>query len=257
MSRSRWVDCDEAEAEWLGGVHSEGAVTGFDASGWEASTWIAHAIYELPGVSRDYTHDEAHRAALASGAVEPLIIGDVNLDEVGVVTGGGLGFAQRPAPAWQRLRWSELSRRLELGAQRHEYPPCHRWFPYSSWPASIEPPTEGSLDEVSLRALSRHLLDATVADDCVAFYGLLGRGMRDNSPAVFRGPISRVRDLIDDSAGRIGSPSNVWSIDRSWFVWTDWDLWATKVSGPLGLIEAIRSDPELESIEWSRPDRID
>jgi len=248
---------DEAQADWLGGAHAEEAVTGFDATGWEASTWIAHAIYELPGVSLEYTHDDAHRAALASGSVEPLIIGDVDLNEVGVVTGAGLGFAKRPPLDWQRLRWSELTRRLDVGTQDHEYPPCHRWFPYSSWPASIEPPTEGSLDEVSLQVLCRHLRVATVADDCVAFYGLLGRGMRGDAPALFRGPISGVRDLIDDSAGRIGSPSNMWPIDRSWFVWTDWDLWATKVSGSQDLIEAIRSEPELETIEWSGPARID
>jgi len=42
---------DEAQADWLGGAHAEEAVTGFDATGWEASTGIAHAIHELPGVS--------------------------------------------------------------------------------------------------------------------------------------------------------------------------------------------------------------
>jgi len=95
VNGERWTASDEAQADWLGGAHAEEAVTGFDATGWEARTLIAHAIYELPGVSLEYTHDDAHRAALASGSVEPLIIGDVDLNEVGVVTGAGLGFAKK------------------------------------------------------------------------------------------------------------------------------------------------------------------
>nr|CTQ90461.1 hypothetical protein [Kibdelosporangium sp. MJ126-NF4] len=39
-----------------------------------------------------------------------------------------------------------------LGEDR-PVPPCHRWFPVSGWPVTIHPPTEGSLDETSLRVL--------------------------------------------------------------------------------------------------------
>jgi len=51
VNGKRWMASDEAQADWLGGAHAEEAVTGFDATGWEASTGIAHAIHELPGVS--------------------------------------------------------------------------------------------------------------------------------------------------------------------------------------------------------------
>ena len=51
----------------------------------------------------------------------------------------------------------------------------------------------------------------------------------------------------------IGTPSNFWPSDRSWFVYTDWDLWGTKVSGPAVLINAIRSDPNLETLDWQAP----
>ena len=46
------------------------------------------------------------------------------------------------------------------------------------------------------------------------------------------------------------TPSNLWPTDKSWFVYTDWDLMATKVSGPAELVAAIEADDELESLRW-------
>jgi hypothetical protein len=48
------------------------------------------------------------------------------------------------------------------------------------------------------------------------------------------------------------SPTNWWSADRTWFVLTDYDLQATKVSGPENLITKIRNDPFLET--WTEPE---
>ena len=39
---------------------------------------------------------------------------------------------------------------------------------------------------------------------------------------------------------------NIWPAAREWFVYTDWDGWGTKVSGPAELIERLAADPELE-----------
>lgn len=44
------------------------------------------------------------------------------------------------------------------------------------------------------------------------------------------------------------TPSNLWAEDRSWVVYTDYDLWATKVSGPEHLVEALLRDPEIEAV---------
>ncbi len=63
-----------------------------------------------------------------------------------------------------------------------------------------------------------------------------------------------VANLIDPDQGRIGTPSNLWPIDRSWMVFTDWDLWGTKVSGPRALIDSLRAAPDLECVEWHSPD---
>ena len=43
-------------------------------------------------------------------------------------------------------------------------------------------------------------------------------------------------------------------MDRSWFVYTDWDLWATKDNGPPTLIAALEADAELDTINWLDPD---
>ena len=47
-----------------------------------------------------------------------------------------------------------------------------------------------------------------------------------------------------------GSPSNIWPDDRSWFVYTDWDLSGTRVSGSEELVASIVADQRLESISY-------
>lgn len=61
-----------------------------------------------------------------------------------------------------------------------------------------------------------------------------------------------VRTLVEPSDGRVSTPSNWWPLDESWMVYTDWDLWATKVSGPSELITSIESDQDLECTRWDR-----
>lgn len=53
-----------------------------------------------------------------------------------------------------------------------------------------------------------------------------------------------------DHADVTGSPSNIWPEDRSWVVWTDHDLWGTRVRGSASLIQALERDSELETIRY-------
>ena len=46
------------------------------------------------------------------------------------------------------------------------------------------------------------------------------------------------------------SPSNIWPEDRSWFVYSDWDLSGTRVSGTAKLIDAVVADLKLETINY-------
>jgi hypothetical protein len=52
-------------------------------------------------------------------------------------------------------------------------------------------------------------------------------------------------DLYDDHAG---APNNIWPEDRRWFVYTDHDLWATKISGRPSLIDTLQRDSALETV---------
>ena len=65
---------------------------------------------------------------------------------------------------------------------------------------------------------------------------------------LYQGQLGDLFDLYlrDDV---LGSPTNIWPTDRSWVVYTDYDLWGTRVSGSVSLIDALRNDPELETVD--------
>lgn len=152
-----------------------------------------------------------------------------------------------PGPGWQRVRWAELAARLESNLQGQQYPPCFRWFPDEGWPDNLLAPTEGSLDQPTATRLIARLANASSSPECIAAYSFLAGNWPDDANPCFVGPVDRLLELCDDG---LGTPSNFWAIDRSWFVFTDWDLWATKVNGPPDLIAALEADPELETLSW-------
>lgn len=246
------------KASWLSWLSSSSdgdtGVTGFDAGGWAASTWVLHFMYESPDRDPNLTYDDLWRTKVASGAAAPLVIGSINLDEVAAVVGNSLGLTS-PKPEWVRLRWAELAERLHIELAGNEVPPCWRWFPYRSWPSNLVPPDEGSLDGGCVGALVEVLAAHSAAGystPCVAYYCPLANGADFDNPYVVEARLGDVAALVDPGAGRHGTPSNFWPVDRSWMVFTDWDLWGTKVSGSTALIEALRSAPAVECIDWVR-----
>lgn len=234
---------------WLTDSTGTGEITGFDHQEWEAGCWVLNTMWHNPASDGIGTHDEVHRAGLASGEVDPLVVGAVNLDEVGVLTGGGLGYAWWPGPGWERLLWADNPN----CAPHPKYPPCYQWFTGRSFPASIEPPTEGSMDSDSwdglLSVLAAHSPEGTDTE-CIAFFAQ-APSVDYESLDVWRSPLGRLKQLFDHDAAPHGvSPSNFWPVDRSWYVWTDWDLMGTRVSGSASLIEQVKRAPLLEAIEW-------
>lgn len=249
----RTVDPEEAMA-WLADLAPEGSVTGYDAEGWPASTWVLHAMHENRSLDGLGTHDDIHRRRLDAGDVAPLIIGDVNLDEATTVTGTPLGFMVNPGSPWVRVTWADYLARFPDLAGTSEYPPCHRWFPKGSWPVSVSAPPEGSLDQESLAAVLGMLADHSEEGDetrCYAFYASLPAGGDFDSVHLWEGPLRSVEDLISENGGPYDfSPTNLWPVDRSWFVWTDYDLQGTKVSGEPALVDAMKSVRVLECVDW-------
>lgn len=169
VTAEEWRGTDIAvETEWLGGRTAGGAMGGFDHEGWESSIWILHSMYELLRLDVGYTHEDPPQAGIASGLEQPHIIGDLELSEVSAVTGGHLGLSGPPADDWRRPRSAELARRQSVECGGCEFPPRFQWFPYRNWPASIDPPPEGSLDEESLWGTQvsgpKELIDALVGN---------------------------------------------------------------------------------------------
>lgn len=253
----RRVSDPAADLQWLGDRPDLEAITGYDPEGWPASVWILHAMYENGALDGSGTYDEHHRALVSSDSVPPATVGDINLTEVSTLTGIPLGFVVRPGPPWKRLLWQEYLTRQETFSPNIATPPSASWFPRGSWPLTVAPPPEGSLDEASLDELldvlserSPHGADTT----CLAFYGALPAGDFD-VPHVWEGPLRAIGDLVNDRGGTYGSsPTNFWPRDRSWFVWTDWDLLGTKVSGDRTLISAIAERRQIETVTWPSSD---
>jgi hypothetical protein len=144
---------------------------------------------------------------------------------------------------------------FELALLESRWPPNSRYLISQNWPAiSVE---EGVFDGESLGALLKILIDASGPDaSCFAFYGQVPANDYDE-PTVLEGSLSAISGLTRVPEFRELSPSNWWPTDRSWFVWTDYDLTATKVSGPRTLIDRIRAHPSLETVEWQRPGEDD
>lgn len=78
--------------------------------------------------------------------------------------------------------------------------------------------------------------------------------MGSDDDVVYELRLDEVLDLYDDPAVP-GSPMNLWPRDSTWLVYSDWDLWATKVSGSRELIAAVADDPAIETTSVPPPPR--
>lgn len=241
------------QLEWLADQPEDERTTGYSPAGWKAETWVLHSMYENPDLHGLGTHDDVRRRALEDGEAAPDIVGGINLDDVTTSTGTPLGFSTKPGPPWQRLTWSSyLSRFPEFGPNR-TYPPCFQWFPAGSWSAAIEPPSEGSLDEDALHALIEVLAEApsiTPEPWCFAFYAALPASDFDDLH-IWQVRINEIPSLLNVYGGDYEfTPTNLWSPDRSWFISTDYDLQATRISARRELVEQVEQHPTLESTTW-------
>ena len=228
--------------------------TGSDVSGWEDSVWILNAFYELPFKGPLPTHAELHKFRIVSGDEEPLIINGVNFDDLATGTSGGLGYERRPSANWRRRTWSEMLVRFPRPRPTDDPPPCHRWFPGNDFPVNIEPPSEGSLSEEDFAELISVLTRHSPMPACSLYFANVFSIFPDPREApVYEARLMDLPSLIKEAAGnhQVFTPANIWPSDRSWLVYTDYDLWATKVSGSTELINELRANSKLETLNWA------
>ena len=243
---------DESLVSWLRHRSDGGAVAGVDAAGWPANTWILHPMYERRDLRSDLSLDDVYRLRLIRRDQPDTVVDDVDVDELFAIGPVPENWREPPGQQWTRLRWRDLAQRLNIQLGDSKFPPSGEWFPHTSFPANIVGLNEGSLDEGSLGTLIGHLgaLDPLGSEtSCLALYAPLSVGELDEL-VLFQGPLGSIPDLVDPDEGRTGTPGNFWPLDHSWFVYTDWDLCATKVSGPASLIRALQADPDLETFDW-------
>lgn len=250
---AKWVRANGMVMLWVLEDGIEHAC-GYDPSPGAAGLWVLNAMYEQERPTIEETHDERHLRRLAAGEVEPWRLGDFDeRDHPELkVPGGGLGWGGHPGPGWKRLRWYELAERVgdpivPLG-HNSIYPVPSRYAFQSvrrdgSWPASIQPPTEGSLDWDSFRALAAVLREFSGPETVV--YAHWCEPITSDEFTVFEGQLADLEALGWLPFG--SSPSNIWPADRSWVLYTDWDLWGTKVTGPSELLARLEADELLET----------
>ncbi|MFF8731323.1 hypothetical protein ACF073_33295 [Streptomyces sp. NPDC015171] len=251
---ARWPLAEPRTADWLRELAGDG-ITGFMAPPLPDSAWVLNAMYEHERAPADVTHDAYHRARVADGSIARHVVGDIDLTERSVTTGGGLGRAEHPGPGWRRLRWAELAARTGDAMVPEGLLPSFRCFPSAkqggSWPLRIAPPTEGSLDRESWNRLIGILTEHSPAGPdtrCLAYYNpLMLLDFDGENTHVRAGRLGDAALLYDNPEVRF-SPSNLWAEDRSWVLCTDYDLWASKLSGPAPLVEALLRDPEIEAV---------
>jgi hypothetical protein len=223
--------------------------TGFDVAGWESSVWILHAMYEVDDPSREpgsYTYTEPF-----PGASRPLDNAGIDAFEKYFLSSGPRTPPEGPGAGWRRLTWRENAERFGTTLQRlyeEHGPPSGGWFTYSPfWPDELLPPEEGSLDREQFLCLLSHLAAVSSAGweaQCATLYST---AMVVDDPLVQVGNLRDVLHSFDDP-NVLGTPSNFWPDDHSWFVYTDWDLSGTRVSGSKDLVARLRSSSELETV---------
>ncbi|GLY78274.1 hypothetical protein Airi01_065410 [Actinoallomurus iriomotensis] len=251
---TRWPLVSAGAADWLVDLAGDG-LTGFMPPPLPDAAWVLNAMYEHENGPTDVSYDEYHRDGLDAGRTEPHIAGNIDLDSMGIITGGGLGRNEHPGPGWRRLRWTELAQRSGDPVVPDGSLPSYRCFPSArkdgSWPIGIHPPTEGSLDRETwnrLIALLTAHAPAGADTRCLAYYNPLMLGAIDFENLHIRAGRLGDAEILYDNPDTDFSPSNLWAEDHSWVLCTDYDLWATKVAGPGPLVEALVTDTEIEAV---------
>lgn len=128
-----------------------------------------------------------------------------------------------------------------------------------NFPRYLSGVDEGTIDEESCRRIVS-VLRSSAGQPCFFYYDFLKTpdlSIENNYMGkLFTGQLEEVLLLYTDARVK-GSPSYWWPADKSWCVWTDYDLTFTIIGGPQMLIDAFVADDFLECIKVDVTTRID
>jgi hypothetical protein len=246
-----WQPAAGNEFERLGVSLDADGCTGFDVRTFPASTWLIHAMYEVEMESPG-SHDEREKQEIADGVRMPLVINGVDTSARTTSTGTETGWTKAPGEPYGRVRWRDYAARVGLSILQEGQWPSFRGFQGSisgggSWPENVEPPAEGSIDEESWRELVRVLVGHSslgAGTRCLAFYTPWAMHP-SGSPYLLDGSLGNAAALIDNPSA-FGSPQNFWPESQEWFVYTDYDLQASRISGSPELIAELLANDDLD-----------
>ncbi|MEU2448537.1 hypothetical protein ABZ605_00490 [Streptomyces sp. NPDC012765] len=248
LAAARWPTAAAGETDWLRELTGGHGLTGFMPPGLPDAAWVLHAMYEHEVGPTGTSYVDYQRAVLNGGG--PELVPGLDPAEVFAGTAG-----EHPGPRWHRLRWAELARRTgDPVTPEGRMPSPHSCFPSISpgaWPVGLHAPSEGRLDRADWNRLVDVLVEHSPQGPdtrSLAYYTPLVLGAEDfDNLRVRAGRLGDAKALYDHPEAEV-SPSNLWAQDRSWVLCTDYDLWATRVCGPVALVEALLRDPEVEAV---------
>jgi|HubBroStandDraft_6_1064221.scaffolds.fasta_scaffold06787_2 hypothetical protein len=233
--------------DWTGNVVAQCIPRGFSAY-----CKLFHPIHEDASIrSHNLTWDEEKRDNPAPVETEPgkKALAAILSDSLLVGRWSGVEEAENA-----RVSWRTLSERYGLLFHPEFNPESFRKaFETGSWPRYLLGPAEGTLDrktcETLISVLKPFNKEQTV-------YFRFSDYLMNDQPHLYSGDLNELTSfLTKPNFG--GTPECWWPQDRSWCVYTDWDLTFTLIAGSRELVDGCLAHTMLECIEVTPETRID
>jgi len=238
---------------WLEQARPLDGWTGYRMDGlWDDSLWVLNPIYvrdDLPlllepdevQILRRYASLDRRESDVA--AYEAAFGPEWTLEDVP---------DPRTEPGWRRVSWTEFGRLVGVDPFAERRPPSWACFPsWTTRPRASSGPDAGTLDRDALERVVHHLAvfsDHGGGELCWCYYAPPTTDHWDE-PTLIQVPLRDIPSRPHNSSlGVWNSPTNIWPDGRAWFVYTDYDLCSTQVSGSSALVADLANDPGLETV---------
>jgi len=155
----------------------------------------------------------------------------------------------------KRVLWRELAQRFSL--EFHPEINASFFAPVSqegTWIENLIGPDKGHLDEDTCGVLIDTLERFTGQHQCWFYY--TGISISGYEPRLYHGDIQDIIGLTKLD-GAMAPPEYWWPDDRSWCIYSDWDLTFTIVAGPSELIRLCADNSALEAVPVTASTRVD